>query len=67
MRLVRRALAALALAALLALPLGATAALADAHAPTNGGSANGAGQSGNCTGDMASRPASCHNGNGAGN
>jgi hypothetical protein len=41
--------------------------LADAKAPTNGGSANGAGSSGNCTGDMASRPAACHNGHGSGN
>jgi len=40
---------------------------ADAQAPTNGGSANGGGSSGQCTGDMASRPPACHNGNGSGN
>lgn len=61
----KRTLVALLLAGALALP--ATAAFADAQAPTNGGSANGAGSSGQCTGDMASRPAACHNGNGAGN
>jgi hypothetical protein len=32
-------------------------AFADASAPTNGG--NGAGQSGQCTGPAADRPASC--------
>jgi hypothetical protein len=39
----------------------AAPAFADAKAPTNGGSANGGGSSGQCTGDMASRPPSCHN------
>jgi hypothetical protein len=33
-------------------------AFADAPPPTNGG--NGAGQSGQCTGNPADRPASCH-------
>lgn len=42
-------------------------ASADPSAPTNGGSANGAGQSGNCTGANADRPAACHNGHGSGN
>jgi hypothetical protein len=37
--------------------IGLSAALADAPPPTNGG--NGAGQSGQCTGDPDSRPASC--------
>jgi hypothetical protein len=35
----------------------AAAAFADSPPPTNGG--NGAGQSGQCTGDPDSRPASC--------
>jgi opacity protein-like surface antigen len=62
----RKILAAIALAA--ALVLGAAgAATANPSAPTNGGSANGAGQSGQCTGAEADRPAACHNGNGAGN
>jgi Spy/CpxP family protein refolding chaperone len=37
--------------------IGMAAALADAPPPTNGG--NGGGQSGQCTGDPDSRPASC--------
>jgi Spy/CpxP family protein refolding chaperone len=37
--------------------LGLSAALADAPPPTNGG--NGAGQSGQCTGNPDDRPASC--------
>jgi hypothetical protein len=45
----------------------AAPAFADPSPPTNGGSANGGGSSGQCTGDMDSRPAACHNGNGAGN
>lgn len=51
----------------LALLIPASAALADPTAPTNGGSANGAGQSGNCTGANADRPAACHNDHGSGN
>ena len=35
------------------------AALADATAPTNGGSNLGGGQSGQCTGALANRPAAC--------
>jgi hypothetical protein len=44
-------------------------ALSDANPepPTNGGSANGGGSSGQCTGANEDRPASCHNGNGSGN
>ena len=56
-----------ALIAGLALAASSAGVFADASAPTNGGSANGAGSSGNCTGDMASRPAACHNGHGSGN
>ncbi len=49
---------ALVLAATLAALLGAaTIARADSPPPTNSG--NGAGQSGQCTGDPDSRPASC--------
>ena len=40
---------------------------ANPSAPTNGGSANGGGSSGQCTGANADRPAACHNGNGSGN
>lgn len=61
----RRKLLILTAAALMALT--PVAAFADATAPTNGGSANGGGASGQCTGDMASRPAACHNDHGAGN
>lgn len=40
-----------------ALVFGATAAYADASAPTNGG--NGAGMSGQCTGNPVDRPPVC--------
>ena len=56
-----------ALIAAAALAASSAGVFADASAPTNGGSANGAGQSGSCTGANADRPAACHNGNGAGN
>jgi hypothetical protein len=49
------------------LAISASAALANPSPPTNGGSANGGGASGQCTGANADRPAACHNGNGAGN
>jgi hypothetical protein len=42
----------------------AGAAGADPSAPTNGGSANGNGASGQCTGAEADRPPSCHNSTG---
>jgi hypothetical protein len=42
-------------------------ALANPSPPTNGGSANGGGSSGQCTGANADRPAACHNSHGAGN
>jgi hypothetical protein len=42
----------------------APAAWADASPPTNGG--NGAGQSGQCTGPQADRPASCQSQGGPG-
>jgi hypothetical protein len=47
----------------------ASAGIASANpsAPTNGGSANGGGQSGQCTGANADRPPACHNGFGSGN
>jgi hypothetical protein len=51
-----RLLAATAAAALFGIT-GASAALADAPPPTNGG--NGAGQSGQCTGNPDDRPAVC--------
>jgi hypothetical protein len=60
---VRRILVAATFVAALILP--STAAIADPSAPTNGGSANGGGQSGQCTGANADRPASCHNSTGA--
>lgn len=60
----RRIIAIIAVAAAV-LTAGASAAYADPTAPTNGGSANGGGSSGQCTGDQASRPAACHNGHGA--
>lgn len=50
-----------------AILLTAGVALANPEPPTNGGSNNGGGQSGQCTGPEAERPASCHNGNGSGN
>lgn len=62
----RKTIAALTLAAAITLTA-ASAAGANPTAPTNGGSANGTGQSGQCTGANADRPAACHNGNGAGN
>lgn len=40
------------------------AATANPSAPTNDGSANGGGSSGQCTGAEADRPAACHNGTG---
>jgi hypothetical protein len=61
----KRLIVSLLLAGALTLP--AVAVFADASPPTNGGSANGGGSSGQCTGDMASRPPSCHNGLGSGN
>jgi hypothetical protein len=51
----KRALAVTTLAALLSLLAGP--AFANAPPPTNGG--NGAGQSGQCTGNPDGRPASC--------
>jgi hypothetical protein len=59
----KRIIAGTCIAAGLLLSGGAIAS-ADATAPTNGGSANGNGSSGQCTGDMASRPPSCHNSTG---
>ena len=44
---------------------GASAAFAEPSPPTNGG--NGAGQSGQCTGPQADRPASCKSQGGPGN
>lgn len=61
-RVVLAVLTAATMAAATAAP-----AFANATPPTNGGSANGAGHSGQCTGALADRPASCHNGHGAGN
>jgi len=43
---------------------GASAALANPSPPTNGG--NGAGQSGQCTGPQADRPAACQSQGGPG-
>jgi hypothetical protein len=54
----RRIALAIALAGLAAY-LGAATALANASPPTNGGSNLGGGQSGQCTGALADRPASC--------
>jgi len=59
----RRSIAALVLAAGLLAGSAATA-LANPSAPTNGGSANGNGASGQCTGAEADRPPSCHNSTG---
>jgi hypothetical protein len=56
----RRTIATLALTAGLLLG-SAIAAGANPEAPTNGGSANGGGSSGQCTGTNADRPPSCHN------
>jgi len=62
----RKTIAAITLAAAMTIAA-ASAATANPTAPINGGSANGAGQSGQCTGANADRPDACHNGNGAGN
>jgi hypothetical protein len=62
----RRTLATLTLTAAFVLGSASTA-LANPEAPTNGGSANGGGSSGQCTGANADRPAACHNGQGSGN
>ena len=58
-----RPLATVAMTAALILG-GASAALAEPSPPTNGG--NGAGQSGQCTGPQADRPASCKSQGGPG-
>jgi hypothetical protein len=58
----RKLFAAVALAGFLLVP---SAAFADAPPPTEGG--NGAGSSGQCTGDPDSRPTSCHDQGGPGN
>ncbi len=60
-------LAAIFAASALSLAIFATPASAEPDGPTNGGSHNGGGQSGQCTGPEADRPAACHNGHGAGN
>jgi hypothetical protein len=62
----RRTIATLTLTAAFVLGSAGTA-LANPEAPTNGGSANGGGSSGQCTGANADRPAACHNGHGSGN
>jgi hypothetical protein len=59
----RRTLATLTLTAGLVLG-GALTAAANPSPPTNGGSANGNGASGQCTGANADRPPSCHNSTG---
>lgn len=61
-KLVIATVASVALLAATALPV-----LSSPSPPTNGGSANGGGSSGQCTGPNDERPAACHNGNGAGN
>jgi hypothetical protein len=43
---------------------GSTLAVSNPTPPTNGGSANGNGSSGQCTGAEADRPPSCHNSTG---
>lgn len=53
-------------AALLTL-LATGSAYANPSPPTNGGSANGGGSSGQCTGAQEDRPAACHNDHGSGN
>jgi hypothetical protein len=58
----RAAAAVFATALMLAL---AAPAFGDSPPPTSGG--NGAGSSGQCTGDPDSRPASCHDQGGPGN
>jgi hypothetical protein len=60
----RRSIATLTLTTAL-LFSGASLAAADAPPPTEGG--NGAGSSGQCTGDPDSRPSSCHDQGGPGN
>jgi hypothetical protein len=62
----RRTIATLTLTAAFVLGSAGTA-LANPEPPTNGGSANGGGSSGQCTGANADRPAACHNGQGSGN
>lgn len=61
----RRKSIAVALAAAFGLSAFAPAVWADATSPTNGG--NGAGQSGQCTGNPDDRPSSCHDQGGPGN
>ena len=61
----KRLIATVLTAAALLIP--STAAFADPNPPTNGGSANGNGASGQCTGAEAERPPSCHNDLGSGN
>jgi hypothetical protein len=53
----RKRLAVIGIGLAAGLVLTVSGALADAPPPTNGG--NGGGQSGQCTGDPDSRPASC--------
>jgi hypothetical protein len=59
----KRTITALALAACFTFGSIASAA-ANPSPPTNGGSANGNGASGQCTGAEADRPPSCHNSTG---
>ena len=54
----RRKATSVLLASAFALAVPVSAALADAPPPTNGG--NGAGSSGQCTGNPDDRPASCN-------
>jgi opacity protein-like surface antigen len=61
---VKRTIVAAACAAVLSLGSIASA-FADPPPPTNGG--NGAGSSGQCTGNPDDRPASCHDQGGPGN
>jgi hypothetical protein len=56
MRRIRLLIVAATIAAIGALGV---AANADPSAPTNGGSNNGGGQSGQCAGPLAERPAAC--------
>ena len=60
---VRRAVVSVVSAAVLF--VGASATIASPQPPTNDG--NGAGQSGQCTGPQADRPASCQSQGGPGN
>ena len=66
MTMIRKLLLVLATAGA-ALAFAAGPAAANPEPPTNGGSHNGGGQSGQCTGPEADRPAACHNGRGSGN